>query len=98
MLLRRFSMVPVDSSAARMPLPGAAMAFATDSSDWVDMRISFKPRGEVEFYNLRLAMLSHFDNLHRIGAPGDAEGLADRKHDVVAVLHGAALQQFVLRH
>ncbi len=30
--LKRFSIVPVDSSAARMPLPGATMAWATLAS------------------------------------------------------------------
>jgi hypothetical protein len=31
MVSKRFAMVPGDSSAARMPLPGAAMAFCTQT-------------------------------------------------------------------
>src|SRR5262245_60434436 len=34
MALKRFSMVPVDSSAARMPLPGATSARAVSLSVW----------------------------------------------------------------
>src|SRR5215475_2031040 len=43
--LKRFSIVPVDSSAARIPLPRATIAFATLASSLM-IRLLFETNGE----------------------------------------------------
>jgi len=43
-------------------------------------------------------MLADFYDLHRVGAAGFAERLADREDHVIAGVHGAALKELVFRH
>ena len=43
-------------------------------------------------------MFSDLDNFHGVRAAGLAKRLADGQHNIVAAMHGAALEQLVFGH
>src|SRR3970282_2489059 len=100
MPLKRFSMVPVDSSAARMPLPGATMALAMPARSLVVMGASdAESCVELRWKRLilprpgRPAVLADLYDLHGVGAADLADRFADGQHDEVAFHYQAVLHQ-----
>src|SRR3990172_9263904 len=104
MPLKRFSMVPVDSSAARMPLPGATMALAMSARAVVVMGAAdAESCVELRWKRLilprpgRPALLADLYDLHGVGAADLADRFADGQHDEVAFHYQAVLHHHFFR-
>src|SRR5262245_40860824 len=87
--LKRFSIVPVDSSAARIPLPRATIAFATLASSLM-VRLLFETNGEERRVRARLDSTARAlagQRVHRLASvpesPRRTDGLP---HALVAAL------------
>src|SRR6185312_8415095 len=101
MASKRFLMVPVDSSAARMPLPGAVMACATlfSSARFIAMSPWIMKSGVCscsisapERFRLGSFYLQHLDPWQRLALHPFQEGAAGCGHVGQAVRHARGIQ------